>query len=703
MTMQKPNPYTPVISKDVHSANPGSRPTSLLKIFCTLSVFLAFAIAGQSFASDGAKHTLDLSSSERAWLKSHPEIRLAIDIDWAPFEFVDDDKHYRGMAADYIKLVEERLGVRFKIDKERPWSEMVQAVKDRDLDAFSLVVKTSQRLQYVNFTKPYISFPMVIVTRDSESFIDGIEALQNHTVGVVKSYASHDLLSKNHPKIKLSTAANVREGLKAVSSGQIYAFVDNLAVVGQVIREMGLSNLKVSGQTPYRFELSMAVRKDWPELVPILQKALDSISAEQRDKIYGRWIRVRFEEEIDYRLILLVIGAATVAFLIIYAWNTRLRREIGQRLVAEGALRESEEKYRAMFTTANVGLALCKMDGTLLEVNQEFCKILGRTEEDTLSLTYWDITPQEYEPQEAEQLASLTETGKYGPYEKEYLRFDGTRVPVLLNGSLVFGTNGETLIWSVVQDISERKKVEGEVHSAMTKAEKASRAKSEFLAAMSHDLRTPLNAIIGFADIISHQHFGEVAAKYQEYANDIQSSGHLLLSLVDEVLDLSAIEAGKKSLSKEEIEIDEIVEDCRKVLETKARNAGITLTTKVLRTDAALHADRGALKQILQNLISNAIKFTPTDGKVSLLALVSDGKAVFTIDDTGEGMASDEVRSLLEPFSKGQVDPYVAEDGWGLGLSIVKSLVELHDGELNIISNLGKGTTITVTLPVGRQ
>jgi len=665
-------------------------------------VFAVLVFTGRSFANEDLKNELNLSSMETRWLKDHPEIGLAVDIDWAPFEFIDDKKRYQGMAADYIKLVEERLGVRFKVDKERPWSEVVQAVKDRKLDAFSLVVKTPQRLQYVTFTKPYISFPMVIVTRDTEPFIDGLDALQNHTVGVVKSYASHDLLSMNHPRLKLSTAANVRDGLKAVSNGQIYAFVDNLAVVGQVIREMGFSNLKVSGQTPYRFELSMAVRKDWPELVPILQKALDSISVEERDKIYGRWIRVRFQEEIDYRLILLVIGAASLVVLVIYAWNRRLRREIDQRLGAEAALMDSEEKYRAMFTTANVGLALCKMDGTLLEINQEYCKILDRTEEDTLRLSYWDITPREYEPQEKEQLTSLAEHGKYGPYEKEYVRPDGTRVPVLLHGSLVQGTNGEKLIWSVVQDITERKKVESDVRSAMKNAEDASKAKSEFLAAMSHDLRTPLNAIIGFADIIGHQHFGKVAPKYLEYAGDIQTSGQLLLSLIDEVLDLSAIEAGKKSLRKEEIDIEEIIEDCRKVLVTKAQNANITLTAKILQNDSTFCADRGALKQILQNLVSNAIKFTPTNGGVSLVALVSNSNAVFTIDDTGDGIAADDVNKLLEPFSKGRIDPYVAEEGWGLGLSIVKSLVELHDGELNIISNIGKGTTVTVTLPVGR-
>jgi PAS domain S-box-containing protein len=455
----------------------------------------------------------------------------------------------------------------------------------------------------------------------------------------------------------------------------------------------------VSGQTPYRFALSKAVRKDWPELVPILQKALDSVSEKERDEIYNRWIRVKFQQETDFSTVIGVVAAALFAVLVFYAWNRLLKREIRHRHQIEEALRESEEKYRAMFATANVGLALCKLDGTLLEVNTEFCDILGRSEEETLSLTYWDITPREYEPQEQQQLASLRTNGKYGPYEKEYIHANGKRVPVLLNGSLVLSKDGEGLIWSVVQDITARKEAEHEIVQAKEQAEAASKAKSDFLAAMSHDLRTPLNAIIGFADMISQQLFGTSSPKYQEYARDIQSSGRLLLTLVNQVLDLSTIEAGKKEINIEAVNIRQMVDDCKTVLRPKADIKGVNLTTKTPQDDDWIYADRGALEQILQNLVSNAIKFTPAGGQVSLFTTLTNGKAIFTIDDTGEGMAPEKIRKLMEPFSKGQADPYVSEDGWGLGLSIVKSLVELHKGDLMIDSNVGQGTTVTISIP----
>ena len=329
--------------------------------------------AGAVPGEDVSNISVVLNQAEKDWLAKHREIRLAVDTGWAPFEFVDDKKNYRGMAAEFIRLVEKRLGISLTIDKTRSWQEMVKAVKNRDLDVFSLVVKTPQRDKYVNFTKPYISFPMVIITLDKESYVDGIKALRKQTVAVVKSYASHDLLAKNHPNLKLLLVKNVQEGLEAVSHGKAYAFIGNLAVASQVIRESGISNIKVSGQTPYRFELSMGVRKDWPELVPILQKGLDSVSAIERDQIYNRWIRVEFQEKIDYRIIIGILLTAFIIFSAIFAWNRMLQKEVNHRLRVESRLK----LLASVFTSAREGIMISEPDGTIIDVNKAFCRITG--------------------------------------------------------------------------------------------------------------------------------------------------------------------------------------------------------------------------------------------------------------------------------------------------------------------------------------
>ena len=210
-----------------------------------------------------------------------------------------------------------------------------------------------------------------------------------------------------------------------------------------------------------------------------------------------------------------------------------------------------------------------------------------------------------------------------------------------------------------------------------------------------------MNAILGFADIISHQYFGPTSEKYQEYAEDIQSSGEHLLTLVNDILDLSTIEAGKQSLVKEKLSTEDIVGECERIIEEKARSLGIDLITEVPKNLPPLYADRRACKQILLNLLSNAVKFTPEGGKITLSAKASKRNTTLKVADTGKGIPAEKLPKLTDPFSKADTDPYLAEDGWGLGLSITKSLIDLHDGKLDIKSTVGKGTTVTVTLPNG--
>ena len=241
----------------------------------------------------------------------------------------------------------------------------------------------------------------------------------------------------------------------------------------------------------------------------------------------------------------------------------------------------------------------------------------------------------------------------------------------------------------------------GSVGFDLTEQVQANRAKSEFLANMSHDLRTPLNAIIGFSDFISQQYFGPIGEKYQEYAKDIHSSGELLLSLVNDILDLSAIESGKQSLSKENISITDVVTECEMIIKERAQSIGVDLVMKAPKAPPSLYADRRAMTQILLNLLTNSIKYTPEGGKVTLRATASNEHHTIEVSDTGMGIPADKITTVTDPFVKGEADPHKSQESTGLGLAIVKSLVERHDGELDIKSTVGKGTTVTVTIPNG--
>jgi PAS domain S-box-containing protein len=240
-----------------------------------------------------------------------------------------------------------------------------------------------------------------------------------------------------------------------------------------------------------------------------------------------------------------------------------------------------------------------------------------------------------------------------------------------------------------------------ELRAANLAAEQANISKSQFLANMSHELRTPLNGIIGFSDIIRRELFGQITpARYRDYAEDIHSSGEHLLKLINDILDLSKIEAGKMSLRIAAIPTDDAVAQAQRMVQPLADSRRITLHPPVIADCPLLHADERQLKQILLNLLSNAVKFTPEGGEVRI-AIRRDGTkgAVITVADTGIGMSPDEIRIALERF--GQADSSFAKTtpGTGLGLPLVDGLVKLHDGRLEIASEPGKGTTVTVRLP----
>jgi signal transduction histidine kinase len=257
--------------------------------------------------------------------------------------------------------------------------------------------------------------------------------------------------------------------------------------------------------------------------------------------------------------------------------------------------------------------------------------------------------------------------------------------------------------WFLVRQLRVRESIEQELIRAKNKAEAASRAKSEFLANMSHELRTPLNAIIGFAEIIKKRTFGSASERYIEYSGDIYNSGTHLLGLINDILNLSKLEAGKLQLQEQEVDLELTVAACMLLIEDQARQADIQLTVTLDPEAMSIRADERRLRQILINLLSNAVKFTPEGGSVGVRSFRRNGGLAIAVSDTGIGMAPENIPKALAPFDQIERKVRRKQEGTGLGLPLAKQLTELHGGTLKIESEVDVGTTVTIMLPPSRM
>ncbi len=262
--------------------------------------------------------------------------------------------------------------------------------------------------------------------------------------------------------------------------------------------------------------------------------------------------------------------------------------------------------------------------------------------------------------------------------------------------------DGGEIVWDgIFLDVTERHETLTELRAAKDEAEIANRTKSEFLANMSHEIRTPLNAIMGFAEVIEKEMFGPVGeARYREYAADIHASGSHLLSLLEDILDLSKLEAGRMELKKGKVDVARAIDSSLTLLKRRAEAGEIKLAVRIAKKLPALRGDERRIRQVLYNLLSNASKFTPDGGKVSIFASAGAQSGLrIRVEDTGVGIRPEDIATALTPF--GQVHDRKAKDdsGAGIGLPLAKSLVERHGGKLDVESEPGKGTRITLRFP----
>ncbi len=381
--------------------------------------------------------------------------------------------------------------------------------------------------------------------------------------------------------------------------------------------------------------------------------------------------------------------------------------DVTDRYRAEEALRRSAANLAAAERIAHLGNWQLNVSTMEISCSDAALRILGGNSEDgktTLQHVLGQVHPAD-EP--VLRLAARTAIEQGTPFRITHRISTptGEMRYVRCEAEAIRGRNGEIeQVIGTVLDITDLQKVTEELRTARNKAEYANHAKSQFLANMSHELRTPLNAIIGFSELMATDVMGPMeTAQYQAYAKDIHDSGLHLLAVVNDILDLSRIEVGVTELEEAEIDIEDIYHFCKRTVEGRAKAAKLALIQQSAPNLPKLKADLRLTRQILLNLLSNAVKFTPAGGTVCLGAeIAADGALVLSVEDTGIGIAAENIERVTEPFM--QVESHLSRrfDGVGLGLALTKQFAELHGAKFSIMSAEGKGTRVEVAFPASR-
>ena len=841
------------------------------------SIMLVTTVAAVARDSPSAKTQASnallqsLTEIERAWLRGHPVIRVAQAPDWSPVEFADERGKPSGMSEDYLKLIEQRLGVTFERVRNLSWREAYDRLKRWEIDMTTSVTVTPERTKFWAFTKPYMKIPNVIFADMNVTYIADMRELAGKKVAVADGYAVSEWIQRDYPDIQLVKVKNVQEGLEKLQGREASAYIGDMLVSGYYLTKLKMTTLKIAGNTPYVNAQSMAIRKDWATLAVILDKALDSISESERNEIYRKWLPIRYEQGFDYTLLWQALAVFTLILLGLFLWIRRLAREIKQRKQAEAASEESARRFRQLFDITAMPLCLVDKDGVLKEFNNRFVQTFGYTHEDVPTLREWwqlaypdpyyrhwvietwntavrraaeedkDIDPVEYKvtckngevrtfvisgsifgddflatffdvtdrnvtENEQRQLLERTERSRRAllsaledqkrvdealrASEEQYRQLFETspvaiylaevicdaesrpnnirfiyvnpafeRMTLMRAADLVGRTIFEVLpvdhaaverqgrvalsgvpdhwggynfalniYWEAtvysprhgqcvtyLVDITKRKRIEedlrkyqdhleemvkertNELGEANLRLQELDRLKSMFIASMSHELRTPLNSIIGFTGIILMGMSGEISAIQKKQLGMVKNSANHLLELINDVIDVSKIEAGKADLNIEAFNLSDLAQEVRETFAIAALKKRLNLEWKTAG-GVEVTSDRRRVRQILVNLIGNAVKFTET-GTVEIVALKTAKGAEITVRDTGVGIHREDMERLFQAFSRIHFQDCPVVEGTGLGLYLSRRIAALLGGEITVESEPGRGSEFTFSLP----
>ncbi len=636
---------------------------------------------------------LELGNELNQWLQQHSNIRIGIDVGWAPLEYLDENDSYKGLSSDFIHYFFKQIGTRLDAPKRMPWSEVLDGLESRSIDIAPMLIATPERERFLNFTKPYISFPVVIFNQRGETLLGGMTDLIGLRVGIVEGYAISEFMQQDFPGIRQVSFGDTLSGLQALSTGDVDAYIDVLPVGAYLSAFHGMSNVQVAASTPYRHDFAIGVRKDWPELVEILNIAIDRLPVEKKNSILRKWLAIKFEKQTDYTLLWWVIAAALLVVSMI-TYRTRVMARMNNQL------QEWQQRLTLTLQGAELGtfeLRFSHHHPTRFEWDITFAKQhglpAGSTGLDQHNDFFSYVDPDHSNRVRTALIHFLK--GEVTEFNVEYQTREGLDWINVQGRILERGAKGwAQRMVGISRNITRQREAEQAIL-------RSSHFKSQFLANMSHEIRTPMNAIVGLSYLLSQSDLNEVQS--QHLAN-LQKSTRILLGLIDDILDFSKIEAGRLKIDNIDFDLETLLNDLADLTRVRLPEHQ---TEFIYDMDPSvpryLYGDPFRLNQVLNNLISNAIKFTE-QGYIMLKVTLEEREhdvawLQFRVIDTGIGIEREKLRGLFEPFEQEDGSTTRKYGGTGLGLSISRQLCQLMGGDLDARSRKGHGSSFYFRLP----
>ncbi|MDP1872415.1 MAG: PAS domain S-box protein [Gallionella sp.] len=415
-----------------------------------------------AFIYTGKASQLNLTDAEKTVLAAHPVLRVGVDSDFAPYEWIDEQGNYVGMAADYMKLLEKKLGVRFEIIHGKSWDEILNMAKRGELEMLACANKTPERSQYLTFSEPYKSAFAVIIDSGQGNFIGSLENLAGRRVAVEKGYFMQELMAKHYPKIQLITTKNTTEALQQVLNGTADAYVGDASTANYTIKKNGFLSLRFSGQTEYHSIHSVAVTRMHPELASIISKAMSSIPKAESDAIFNRWLGLKIEQGFKAETLLQYGAGVVMLFLLFSYWVYRLRREIEQRTILEKSVEENREKYRALSEAAFEAIFISEQ-GLGLEQNRQAGTLFGYSDQEIIGKPGTEFIAE----QDRELVKRNISSGYELPYEALCQHKNGSTFPALICGKMMHYRGRDVRVTSI-SDITEQKNSEAQIRTMLS-------------------------------------------------------------------------------------------------------------------------------------------------------------------------------------------------------------------------------------------